>query len=223
MGLKSKLAMALATSAAGAAMIAGGSFALFTANAGTTSNTFSAGNITLTPGVSWAASDTLNNIAPGDSGALGNVTLTNSGSLDEWVNLSVQNNGGKLFQSFTGDSNPLGVSYTATVTGASAPYTFTDANGSESITNFVPTDLQGASMHQVPATASSSSPDNEWVFLPAHSQVAITAKYSFNQAAGNDYMGATGTLTVGATAVQAKNNTKADSTNGIGAAPISNS
>ena len=231
MGLKTKLAMAMATSAAGAAMIAGGSFAYFNESVSNTSNTFTAGSITLTPGGSWNSTANLSNLAPGDNGTLGNVTLTNSGSLDEWVELEVSSNGGNLFStSYNGDVYPLQVTYTASVTALSnhaLPSLSSPIDG-VTFSSFVPTDLQGTSAHTVSqaALAVANTNDVEWVFLPAYSKVSIDAKYNFPDQASNDYQNATGKLTVSAFGIQAANNTETattpllQGTSGIGAQPI---
>ncbi|WP_054970509.1 TasA family protein [Alicyclobacillus ferrooxydans] len=83
MGLKTKLAMAVATSAAGAAMIAGGTFAYFSSTQQSTGNTFATGTITLGMDVNGSAASnanfTLSNKIPGDSFSIP-ITLTNSGT-----------------------------------------------------------------------------------------------------------------------------------------------
>ncbi|MDQ0188943.1 hypothetical protein JI721_02315 [Alicyclobacillus cycloheptanicus] len=87
MGLKTKVAMAMGTSAAGAAMVIGGTFALFTASASTTSDAFTAGTLKLnTSGQFFAGALNVNNLAPGDS-IQGTFNITNTGSLTEWVGL----------------------------------------------------------------------------------------------------------------------------------------
>jgi spore coat-associated protein N len=92
MGLKTKLVMALATSAAGAAMIAGGTFAEFSSSAATQTNTFSAGTLqlALSPdgGTNWGNHDanvgatwvSPTNWAPGQD-MTGTIKLTDEGSI----------------------------------------------------------------------------------------------------------------------------------------------
>lgn len=101
MGLKTKLGLAVATSAAGAAMIAGGTFALFTATSQNTGNQFTAGTVQVDATQSGAAvfssSDvTFNNMAPGDSGTV-HLTVNNPGSLGEWVQIDGITTSGNLF------------------------------------------------------------------------------------------------------------------------------
>jgi spore coat-associated protein N len=106
MGLKTKLAMAVATSAAGAAMIAGGSFALFSASTSNTSNTFTAGTVKIADNTAnggvWSGAQYIGNLAPGDS-ENGTLTVQNTGTLDEWVQVNPANETGGLF----GGSTPL--------------------------------------------------------------------------------------------------------------------
>lgn len=89
MGLKSKLFMAVATSAAGAAMIAGGTFAYFNSTATIQSNTFAAGTVTLNavldPTSSGYSTTTtgfnVTNMAPGQS-FTETYNLSNKGTLN---------------------------------------------------------------------------------------------------------------------------------------------
>ena len=113
MGLTTKLAMAMVTSAAGAAMIAGGSFALFTGSATNNSNTFTAGTVAIadyTGGPVASTMEYFNNLAPGDTNTK-NVTIKNTGNLDAWVNVDVaatqKTAAGTLFSGAT----PLLLSY----------------------------------------------------------------------------------------------------------------
>lgn len=109
MGIKTKLGMAMATSAAGVAMIAGGSYAVFTANDSTSTTTFTAGTLTITAnqGQPWQLANTwddgtsdtqlwkVSNLAPGDV-QTETVTVKNTGSLNEWVQIQT-NTSGDLF------------------------------------------------------------------------------------------------------------------------------
>jgi spore coat-associated protein N len=118
MGLKTKLAMAVATSAAGAAMIAGGSFALFTSSATNSGNTFTAGTVVLsdiTNGSVTSQAVNFSNLAPGDNGTV-TMTVKNNGTLDEWVKIdgtatAASESAGGLF----GGSNPLTLTPSADV------------------------------------------------------------------------------------------------------------
>ncbi|WP_067623052.1 TasA family protein [Alicyclobacillus acidiphilus] len=85
MGLKTKLAMALATSAAGAAMIAGGTFAYFSSTATNTANTFAAGTLRLTAnGVAGSSSTGAMDITNAEPGTSFDQTWTleNTGTID---------------------------------------------------------------------------------------------------------------------------------------------
>lgn len=81
-GLKTKLGLALASTALGATLVAGGSFAYFTSQAESTSNEFQAGTLTiaLNAATPWSGNFNINNWAPGDS-AEQEVTIRNTGSL----------------------------------------------------------------------------------------------------------------------------------------------
>lgn len=82
MSLKKKMGAALATTALGAALIGGGTFALFTSSASNSGNTFAAGTVHISlnnpDGTKYF---NISNMAPGDSGS-NTVTVTNDGTLD---------------------------------------------------------------------------------------------------------------------------------------------
>lgn len=89
MSLKKKLAMALVTTTAGAAIMAAGSFALFTSSATNSGNTFSAGTLAvsdITSGTLSSQEINAANLAPGDTKQMV-MTVQNTGSLDEWVKI----------------------------------------------------------------------------------------------------------------------------------------
>jgi len=89
MSLKKKLAMAVVTTTAGAAIMAAGSFALFTSTASNTGNTFTAGTVVVTDttGGKVAAQEVnFANLAPGDGKTL-QMTVKNEGTLEEWVKI----------------------------------------------------------------------------------------------------------------------------------------
>lgn len=80
--MKKKIALALVTTALGAALVGAGSFAIFTSSAQNTNNTFTAGTLA----VSLNKPDgqkyfDISNLAPGDSGG-SQVTVKNDGSLE---------------------------------------------------------------------------------------------------------------------------------------------
>lgn len=86
MSLKKKIAGALGATAMGAALISGGTFALFTANATNEGNSATAGTLSIadiTKG-DGSAAFVVTNLAPGDNGTA-TVTIKNTGSLDAWV------------------------------------------------------------------------------------------------------------------------------------------
>jgi predicted ribosomally synthesized peptide with SipW-like signal peptide len=82
MSLKKKMGAALATTALGAALIGGGTFAIFTSSASNSGNTFAAGTLSVNldkpDGTKYF---NISNIAPGDSGS-STVKVSNSGSLE---------------------------------------------------------------------------------------------------------------------------------------------
>jgi predicted ribosomally synthesized peptide with SipW-like signal peptide len=88
MSLKKKMGAALVTTAFGAALIGGGTFAIFTDTASNTGNTFAAGTVEVSldkpDGTKYFD---ISNIAPGDTGS-SPVTVTNSGTLELRYDLS---------------------------------------------------------------------------------------------------------------------------------------
>lgn len=90
MSIKKKFGMALATTALGAMLIGGGTFALFSGTASNEGNTFTAGTVAISSvtaqGKIFAGDLYFDNLAPGDSGTK-TLTIKNNGSLDAWVKL----------------------------------------------------------------------------------------------------------------------------------------
>ncbi len=86
MSLKKKMGAAMATAAMGAALIGGGTFALFTSAATNDGNTAATGTLTIADitGGNGSAAFTVTNMAPGDNGT-GTVTIKNNGTLNAWV------------------------------------------------------------------------------------------------------------------------------------------
>ena len=196
MAIASKVALAMASSAVGAAMLAGGSFAWFSSTASSTNNQFTAGTVEVgmnATGNIFSTAAHFNNLAPGDSSTnAGTFTITTtnasnvSSSLGEWV--GIQNiETGALFSG----STPLAISYTVQV------YSGTSTVGSP---------IQG--------TVSSASSDTyQTPFLLTPGETAqVSYSYSFPTTAGNSYQGATGSDTVNVQAVQARNNNNSTST-----------
>ncbi|WP_066315650.1 TasA family protein [Bacillus sp. FJAT-29814] len=121
MSLKKKMGAALFTTAMGAALIGGGTFALFTNEATNAGNTFTAGKVIISDATGGAALSTtsfISNLAPGDT-ENATVTVKNDGNLDAWVKIEgvttnkddIANNGvGDLFEG----ANPLQITHQAT-------------------------------------------------------------------------------------------------------------
>ncbi|GIP40117.1 hypothetical protein J31TS4_33970 [Paenibacillus sp. J31TS4] len=89
MGIKKRLGLAMATTALGATLLAGGSFALFTSSATNEGNTFTSGTVIITDKTvgSLVSQDVnFNNLAPGDTKVL-TMTVKNEGTLEEWVRI----------------------------------------------------------------------------------------------------------------------------------------
>jgi spore coat-associated protein N len=89
MGIKKRLSGAVLAAGIGVAAISGGTFALFTAEATNTGNTFSAGTLTLedlSGGPIASQAVNFDNLAPGDNGTV-TMTVKNNGSLDAWVKI----------------------------------------------------------------------------------------------------------------------------------------
>jgi spore coat-associated protein N len=81
MSLKKKIGAAMMTTAMGAALIGGGTFALFTDSATNSSNTFTAGELDINVGNEVAFTGTIGNLAPGDTGSQ-TFEVTNDGTLE---------------------------------------------------------------------------------------------------------------------------------------------
>lgn len=77
-----RIAMSLLAVGVTALIVSAASFALFTAQTTNSDNTFSAGTVTL--GAVAGCANTINNIAPGDSGSF-TCDVTYTGSLSAWV------------------------------------------------------------------------------------------------------------------------------------------
>ncbi|SDO66318.1 SipW-cognate class signal peptide [Paenibacillus sp. yr247] len=108
-GLKKQLVLAMAITALGATLVAGGTSALFTASASNTNNSFTAGTvkIALDKADTVAKYFNVSNIAPGDSGS-SPVVVTNTGSLELRYDITSTVTGG-LAVAQPGDNHPLTV------------------------------------------------------------------------------------------------------------------
>lgn len=85
-----KMALSMLAVGVTAMIVSAASFALFTAQATNNNNTFSAGTVTL--GAVAGCSNTISNIAPGDSGNF-NCDVTYTGSLDAWIGYTASMSG----------------------------------------------------------------------------------------------------------------------------------
>lgn len=216
MGFNKKIALTVASSAVGALMLAGGSFAMFTAATPTAMSTFAAGTVDITPNVPCnLGSSDFSNLEPGDAGS-GTIDLKNSGSLDEWVNLNTElshsGSNPDIFSGYTGDDYPLSVNYTVQIENSSGtPYTTAQYSG-DSQTNNSPVNFFASGSSDQVTLGDEGSVQSDTLFLPAGDTAVISYTWSFPLAAGNDYQNASGTVTMGATAVQASNNINSGAT-----------
>lgn len=109
MSIKKKLGGAILTTALGATLIGGGTFALFHSSAENAGNTFTAGTLKIsdiTGGAVFKDSVNIGNLAPGDKDTK-TLTIQNDGNLDAWVKIdsfttnadnNPNNNIGDLFE-----------------------------------------------------------------------------------------------------------------------------
>jgi spore coat-associated protein N len=81
MSIKKKIGGALAGTALGAALIGGGTFAIFTDSATNTNNTFTAGTLDINVNSEQAFTGTIGNLAPGDTGSQ-TFNVKNDGTLE---------------------------------------------------------------------------------------------------------------------------------------------
>jgi spore coat-associated protein N len=210
MGLKTKLAMAVATSAAGAAMIAGGTFAEFSSQASTTANTFSSGTLQLAlnpNGSGWGAHDTNvgatwvspSNWAPGES-MEATLQLSDTGTI-----------GAKhVFFTFAGlnDSNPSLLSQIyitsikekiGTTVITTSPATIASQIG---VTAGQPLTLAAFVSHQY-MTADDGSTNGGYVIQAGNKQdYSLTLDLTFNDNADNTYQGKSASFDMNLNATQ---------------------
>lgn len=89
MSLKKKMGAAVATAAMGAALIGGGTFALFTGQATNANNNFDGGTVVISDvsgGAAFRTATLISNLAPGDAEP-GTIIIKNDGTLDAWVKI----------------------------------------------------------------------------------------------------------------------------------------
>ncbi|WP_449536945.1 TasA family protein [Ferdinandcohnia sp. Marseille-Q9671] len=99
MSIKKKIGGAVIATALGASLLAGGSYALFTAEASNSGNTFTAGTVVIDDlnDPSITTTKYFNNLAPGDSESF-KVKIKNTGNLDAWVKVKDIVGTGALFE-----------------------------------------------------------------------------------------------------------------------------
>lgn len=117
MSIKAKIGMAAAATVLGAALVGGGTFALFTSSATNAGNTFTAGTVIITDTTGGpVASQAVNfsNLAPGDNGTV-SMTVKNDGTLDEWVHINTAASGATSAGDLFGGATPLALTYDADV------------------------------------------------------------------------------------------------------------
>ncbi|WP_453995041.1 TasA family protein [Bacillus nitroreducens] len=155
MSIKKKIGGAVIATALGAALIGGGSYALFTAEAVNEGNTFATGGVTIDDvNSTFSAIQHISNLAPGDKGTW-EVTIKNTDSLAAWVQVSGYDTNGDLFD---GD-NPVKV-----------------------------------------------EENNQILKIEPGQEKTFNFSFEFPEAAGNEYQGKIGDLTINFQAVQVKNN-----------------
>lgn len=94
MSMKKKIGGAVLATALGASLIAGGSLALFTADAKNEGNTFATGGVSIED--TTQVTHQFSNLAPGDNGTF-KVKIKNTDSLDAWVQVDGYEESGVLF------------------------------------------------------------------------------------------------------------------------------
>ncbi len=193
MGLKSKLFMAVATSAAGAAMIAGGTFAYFTSSATNSGNTFSTGTVQVqlstdnTNYLDNIQSINVQNAAPGDPATVKDFYVKNTGSLPEYVTVLPENlvlsNGTVSYTIFDKSGTFNAQSWTA------AQATFTNL-GQPSALQFTINDLTTNKVLFDSANPSTSTLESAYLLAPgATDEIEMTI--SLASTADNSYQGST--------------------------------
>lgn len=220
MGMTSKIALTVASSAVGALMLAGGSFAMFSDQVGPQMKQFTAGTVKISPSESCPLGYVnLSNLEPGDT-QTGTITLANTGSLDEWVGLdTLLSHSGTAPDIFSG-TTPLAISYDVQIfqSGSNSPMTGSEYSGASDYQ----TQDKNVNWFATGSTstfnlASEGTVQTDTFFLPSGYSATVTYTISFPSGAGNSYQGATGMVSMGAASVQASNNI--DFSSGVGVAP----
>jgi len=220
-GLKTKLGMALVTSAAGAAMVAGGTFAIFTAQGSVGPVAFAAGTVTVnvsSPGVTPVVvaganggTFALTNLAPGDQ-VSSTVSVKNSGSLDEYVKIDTDLKGSLFNNNGVTGSNIDGTPGTNLVSiDASAGPTFATDNWPARYKYKVDVYQADGLTPDTSVTGFAESADfsqsmtSSPFHLPAGDVAVISYTGRLPISAHNDYQGATGKVAVQIDASQYRN------------------
>jgi len=221
MKFKGKLVMALITLATGAALVKGGSLAIFTAAGATPVSNLQAGNLKVislqgdTCGQN-SGSD-VSNLTPGNSKTSA-ITIENDGSLDAWVGLE-NTLSGQLFSSPTG--NPVQVAYTITVyqgTVSSNSQSEPDSNGDYHSHCHTGSKFRGAggedkgdsdpilaTLSRSRFTTSDTTPMTPFK-LPVGDYAIVTYTYNLASGADHKYVNTSSHVSVKVDAVQVRNN-----------------
>ncbi|WP_423800235.1 TasA family protein [Neobacillus sp. SAB-20_R2A] len=189
MSLKKKIGGAILSTALGATLIGGGTFAIFTSSASNTNNTFAAGTLTINldqQDPTGAGYFTVNNMAPGDKNGvfdatkpdngLKRITVSNSGSLELRYDIATTLTGALAEQDPDGDGPTTGDGYPLTIT-------IYDKDGNVITPNT----------------------DNNRVLAPSSSE-DLYVKYELPKDAGNGYQGKSATFGITVNAEQTANN-----------------
>ncbi|MDQ1001882.1 putative ribosomally synthesized peptide with SipW-like signal peptide [Neobacillus niacini] len=185
MSLKKKMGAALLTTAMGAALIGGGTFALFTDAATNKNNTFSAGTLDINVSqtdIAWTNEDgsinvPFNNLAPGDKGEL-QFDVTNNGTLELRYDVS----GG-----YSDDADATTPSFIQNKTGEDLVITVSRSIDGQNWTIVTPA-------------------NEDDVVMAPNAVIKYKVNYSFPEAAGNTYQKAAGQYQLTFNAEQTRNN-----------------
>ncbi|MDR3601029.1 MAG: TasA family protein [Desulfosporosinus sp.] len=213
MSLKKKLAMAVVTTTAGAAIMAAGSFALFTSTATNSANTFATGtvNVALSPTVGGTYASSMQSInvtgaAPGDAATVKTFFVKNTGSLSEYimpkfVSCNVTPGDG------TGAINLYDAAGVLNSNGLSSALTKFTGFGTAAAFEFKVEDLTtGQTLYD---TAATSNPLwGQYLEVAPGSTDEIQLTYQLASTANNTYQGMNYTGSIEFDAVQSANNTQ---------------
>ena len=178
MGLKWKLAMAVAGFTASAGVVAVGTLAMFTNASTSEASQFKAGTLTIADTTGTSAFQTalyVNNLAPGDSED-GVIHIKNAGTLDAFVSIKNVDTAGHGGGQHHGDHPENGQG---------------------------PMSLFGG---QTPLVVTFENNSNHPVLIPAGQTATLKVHYSMPLDAGNKYQGKPAVATFNVQAVQVRNN-----------------